>query len=99
MRYRTGDLVRAHRGLDDDGFPVFDLVGGILGREDDMIVVRGVNLYPAAVDGIIRKFDEIDEYQVIISEFRGMKEVVIRVECNAQTAKRFRVRHVRKFLP
>ena len=86
LRYRTGDLVRVHRGLDDDGFPVFDLVGGILGRADDMIVIRGVNLYPAAVDCIIRKFDQIDEYQVIISEVRGMKEVVIRAECIEQTA-------------
>ena len=41
LRYRTGDLVRAHRGLDDGGLPIFDLVGGILGRADDMIVVRG----------------------------------------------------------
>ena len=86
LRYRTGDLVRVHRGLDDDGFPFFDLVGGILGRADDMIVIRGVNLYPAAVDCIIRKFDQIDEYQVIISEVRGMKEVVIRAECVRQTA-------------
>ena len=87
LRYRTGDLVRAHRGLDDGGFPVFDLVGGILGRADDMIVVRGVNLYPLAVDGVIRKFSQVDEYQVMINEVRGMKEVLIRVEADEPTAK------------
>ena len=87
LRYRTGDLVRVHRGLDDGGFPVFDLVGGILGRADDMIVVRGVNLYPLAVDGVIRKFSQVDEYQVIINEVRGMKEVLIRVEADEPTAK------------
>ena len=87
LRYRTGDLVRVHRTLDDGGFPVFDLVGGILGRADDMIVVRGVNLYPLAVDGVIRKFSQVDEYQVIINEVRGMKEVLIRVEADEPTAK------------
>ena len=87
LRYRTGDLVRVHRGLDDGGFPVFDLVGGILGRADDMIVVRGVNLYPLAVDGVIRKFGQVDEYQVMINEVRGMKEVLIRVEADEPTAK------------
>ena len=52
-----------------------------------MIVVRGVNLYPLAVDGVIRKFSQVDEYQVMINEVRGMKEVLIRVEADEPTAK------------
>ena len=41
LRYRTGDLVRVSSGVDESGLPTFDLSGGILGRVDDMIVVRG----------------------------------------------------------
>ena len=52
FRYRTGDLVVASCGLDNAGLPMFDLEGGILGRVDDMVVVRGVNLYPSAVDSV-----------------------------------------------
>lgn len=86
FRYRTGDLVRAVQGVDDMGNPTFDLVGGILGRADDMLILRGVNVYPSAVDGIVRKFPEISEYQVIINKSRGMKEVVIRAECDRSVA-------------
>ena len=87
LRYRTGDLVRASRGVDALGFPTFDLVGGILGRTDDMLVIRGVNLYPSGVDAIVRKFSEIYEYQVVIEESREMNEVLIRAECDLEIAR------------
>ena len=87
LRYRTGDLVRASRGVDALGFPTFDLVGGILGRTDDMLVIRGVNLYPSGVDTIVRKFSEIYEYQVVIQESREMNEILIRAECDQKIAR------------
>ena len=60
LRYRTGDLVRkAYAG---DGTLCLD--GGISARLDDMVTVRGVNIYPAAVDAVIRRFPEVGEYQV-----------------------------------
>ena len=65
FRYRTGDLVRAKSKTGPDGFPVLDLEGGILGRSDDMVVVRGVNVYPSSVDAVVRGFEEVAEYQVI----------------------------------
>ncbi len=60
LRYRTGDLVK--KCYAEDGG--LCLEGGILGRLDDMICVRGVNIYPSAVDAVLRKFPEIVEYQV-----------------------------------
>ena len=51
--------------------------GGVLGRIDDMIVVRGVNIYPSAIDSVIREYDKITEYQVIIKEQRSMNELGI----------------------
>src|SRR5262249_21326599 len=52
IRYRTGDLVRMTSGrpLPTAHCPLF--AGGILGRTDDMIHIRGNNLYPAAVESV-----------------------------------------------
>ena len=60
LRYRTGDLVRKRYATDGG----LCLEGGILGRLDDMICVRGVNIYPTAVDAVLRRFPEVVEYQV-----------------------------------
>lgn len=60
LRYRTGDLVR--KAYAPDGTLCLD--GGILGRLDDMVCVRGVNIYPSAIDAILRRFPEVAEYQV-----------------------------------
>jgi phenylacetate-CoA ligase len=86
LRYRTGDLVRPLRGEDHDGNPTFDLVGGILGRVDDMVVVRGVNLYPSSVDAIVRRFSEVSEYQVSIDESSAMAELAMQVEATIEVA-------------
>lgn len=79
LRYRTGDLVKK-AWYDVDGNRVLGFEGGILGRIDDMVVVRGVNIYPSAVDAVLRRFDEIEEYQVLESSDRAMAEISIRIE-------------------
>ncbi|MBT3667535.1 MAG: AMP-binding protein [Opitutae bacterium] len=83
FRYRTGDLVKAKRGYDENGLPTFDLIGGILGRADDMVVVRGVNLYPSAVHAVVSIFPEIVEYQVIFDEHDSMLEAKVNIESSA----------------
>ena len=50
VRYRTGDLVRPERRGGE-----LHLVGGVLGRADDMLHVRGNNVYPTAVEAIVRR--------------------------------------------
>ena len=69
----------ANYGYDDNGLPTFDLVGGILGRTDDMVVVRGVNLYASAIDSVINRFPEIKEYQVCFEYIDSMLEVKVRL--------------------
>ncbi len=86
LRYRTGDLVKVEEGVDEKGIPTFDLIGGILGRADDMVVVRGVNLYPASVDAVIRKFDEVQEYRVYKERVGSMLELTIEVEASLEVA-------------
>ena len=72
IRYRTGDRVRALRGACACGRTLVKLVGGILGRVDDMVTVRGVNVFPSAIEGVIRRFPEIDEFRVELYQERGM---------------------------
>ena len=91
IRYRTGDLVRRippERLAEDAetdggrfcGPEHFCLDGGILGRVDDMVVVRGVNLYPSAVDEVVRGFDGITEYQVQVNSSSALTEIQVDVE-------------------
>ena len=86
LRYRTGDIVLPHWGEDENGSPILDLIGGILGRVDDMIVVRGVNLYPTSVDAVVRRFEEVVEYQVAVDETLTMTEVSVRAEASPELA-------------
>ena len=58
IRYRTGDLVRAERPTAGPCRFLF-LRGGILGRIDEMLVIRGVNIFPTAVEQIVREFPEV----------------------------------------
>lgn len=80
LRYRTGDLVRRRAG---EGFV---LEGGILGRSDDMLVVRGVNIFPSAVDAILRALPEIAEYRVHVTRNGAMTELAIEIESDDDTA-------------
>jgi phenylacetate-CoA ligase len=56
------------------------LEGGILGRTDDMLVVRGVNVYPSAVEQIVRSCGDVAEYRVEIHTDRALPELKIQVE-------------------
>lgn len=81
VRYRTGDLVRPIQGSPCAcGSSELGLEGGILGRVDDMVVVRGVNLYPSAVEAIMRRFAEVAEYRVEVRSEGALAEVEIRLE-------------------
>jgi phenylacetate-CoA ligase len=54
--------------------------GGILGRLDDMITVRGNNLFPAGLEAVIRRFPEVVEFRVTISGTGALAEVCIEIE-------------------
>lgn len=81
LRYRTGDLVEAAAEQPCKcGSYELALLGGILGRTDDMIIVRGVNIYPRAIDEIIRQFEEVGEYRVEVNTTSVLPELKIQIE-------------------
>ena len=84
LRYRTGDLVRKGEFIPGQfGTQDLALEGGILGRSDDMVLVRGVNVYPAAVESVLREFEEIAEYRVFVKKQNEMVELMIEIEFDA----------------
>ena len=80
IRYRTGDIVRLQTGLCPCGRSYVRMVGGIIGRSDDMLIIRGNNVYPSAIDSVIREERGVAEYQVVIDDSSGLTAVEIRVE-------------------
>ncbi len=82
LRYRTGDWVKKklHRGR-------LILDGGILSRLDDMVVVRGVNIYPSAIDAVVRQFPEVIEFMVEQRKVDAMDEIELLVEVDGNVAK------------
>ncbi|MGA2253647.1 MAG: AMP-binding protein [Thermoguttaceae bacterium] len=87
IRYRTGDLVRENLDIASrEGRHEMALRGGILGRADDMILVRGVNLYPAAVENLILSLPDVAAYQVEVDTRGPMVELRLHVEPSAATS-------------
>ena len=84
IRYRTGDVVRPAWATAADvaggACPWVRLEGGILGRTDDMLVIRGVNVFPQAVEGIVRGFPEVVEHRLIASTRESLDELDLEIE-------------------
>jgi phenylacetate-CoA ligase len=80
IRYRTGDHVRLGEGNCLCGRTFRRLPGGILGRLDDMLIVRGVNVFPAAIEGVVRRFTTIEEFQIEVLKNGELDEVRVLVE-------------------
>jgi len=80
VRYRTGDVVRWSTAPCPCGRPWGRLLGGILGRVDDMIFLRGNNLYPSAVEGVIRQFADVMEFRIHARKVGAMAELEIEIE-------------------
>jgi phenylacetate-CoA ligase len=67
IRYRTKDMVMKVPSSTCTCGRTWDLYdGGIRGRWDDMKLIRGTNVYPGAVEAIVREYTAIDEFQIYI---------------------------------
>jgi phenylacetate-CoA ligase len=84
IRYRTGDLVRPRWPTADEiaagACPWVRLEGGVLGRADDMLIVRGVNIFPGAIDDIVRSFPEIVEYRLTATTRASLDTLSLEIE-------------------
>ena len=86
LRYRTGDLVRADPRPCPCGRSWLRLDGGIRGRVDDMIVLRGNNVYPSAVQAVLHRFPEVAEFRLSVDRSAALAVLRIEVELRPNAA-------------
>ena len=80
IRYRTGDIVVRRSEPCRCGRTWARLEGGIVSRADDMVNVRGVNVYPSAIEAVVRRFAEIGEFRSTVSRSAAMRTLTIDIE-------------------
>ena len=80
IRYRTGDVVVRRSEPCRCGRTLARLDGGIRGRVDDMVTVRGVNVYPSAIEAIVRRFDAIEEFRSTVQGATALQALTIEIE-------------------
>src|SRR5262245_4412968 len=84
IRYRTGDLVEIDESPCPCGRPFVRLIGGIAGRLDEMITIRGVNVFPSAIEGTLRRFEEVMEFRIEVARVQSLDEIVVSVEVTSE---------------
>ena len=80
IRYRTGDIVVRRSGPCACGRTWARLEGGIRARADDMINIRGVNVYPAAIESVVHRFPEVTAFRSIVSKGGAMPSIRVELE-------------------
>jgi phenylacetate-CoA ligase len=83
IRYRTGDIVVASKSQAGGERTFLYLEGGVIGRVDEMVTVRGVNVYPSAIENFVRRHEAVAEFRVTVSKRGEMAELIIEVELAA----------------
>ncbi len=80
IRYRSGDLVVLNQQKCTCGRSYARFEGGVLGRADDMVVVRGINVFPSAVENLVRQCDSVEEFRITVTTEREMGNLAIELE-------------------
>lgn len=87
LRYRTGDMVENRSETCACGNPFRFFHGGIIGRSDDMVIVRGVNIFPQSIEAIVREFPQIAEFRIVYYTMEEMNQVKVQIESSADIAR------------
>jgi phenylacetate-CoA ligase len=80
IRYRSGDIVVRQSAPCACGRTWARVVGGVLGRADDMVNIRGVNVYPGSIESVVRRFAEVAEFRSTVSLTGTMRALAVEVE-------------------
>lgn len=80
IRYRTGDRVVLGRGRCACGRWFARAEGGIVGRIDDMLSIRGNNVFPSAIEAIVGEFADVAEFRLLVDQAGALSELTIEIE-------------------
>lgn len=88
IRYRASDLVtKVPHDRCDCGRTSDIYEGGIQGRVDDMLLIRGTNVYPRAIEAIVREYEDIDEFRIVVeTTSAGVDEITVLMEVRPESA-------------
>ena len=84
IRYRTGDIVVRRSEVCLCGRTWARLEGGVLSRADDMVNIRGVNVYPGSIESVVRRFPEVVEFRTTVSQTHAMRALTVEIEVMPQ---------------
>lgn len=80
LRYRTHDITRLRVDTCGCGSP-YPRIERVLGRTDDMVKIKGVNIYPGQIDHVLRLSPGAgSEYQIVLTRHQGKDSILIKVE-------------------
>ena len=82
IRYKTGDRVKLEGGECVCGRSYSRLAGGVIGRIDDVLIVRGINVFPSSIENIVRRFSSVGEFAADVYREKTLDELVLRIEVN-----------------
>lgn len=80
IRYRTGDYVKLKSTRCECGSENRVLNGGVIGRLDNALIIRGLNIYPATLENIILKFPDVREFAGRVYGTETLDELEIQIE-------------------
>jgi phenylacetate-CoA ligase len=80
IRYRTSDIVVRRSDACVCGRTWARLEGGVLSRADDMVNIRGVNVYPSSIESVVRRFAEVVEFRTTVSQSGAMRSLTVEIE-------------------
>ena len=90
LRYRTGDITRI-LPEDQPGVPGrhWTRISRLTGRADDMLVIRGINVYPREIETVLMDDPDVGANYAIVVDRRGtMAEIRVRAEATAEAGNR-----------
>ena len=84
LRYRTKDLTQLHYDQCECGRTLVRM-SRILGRSDDMLIIRGVNVFPSQIESVILEIPEFEpHYEIIIDRVNNLDTLALNVEAKPE---------------
>lgn len=97
FRYQTGDIV-CRESSPHPACNFAWLPQGVVGRADDMVTIRGVNVFPSGIDAVVREEPGVVEYRVIISRNGELDQLRIETEISSEAEPKSTLQHIEKLL-
>jgi len=82
VRYRTGDITALYKDLCDCG-RTHPKMARIKGRTDDMLIIRGVNVFPSQIEHVLMQSGEVGKhFQIVVEREGALDKMTVKVEVN-----------------